>query len=207
MAVPGAFAPVNIDGRLYADGMLVRNLPIDVARQTCADVVIAVPVGNPGPDQQKLRSLLQVAGQAMNVAIDANERAQLATLTPKDVTVRVVLKDITSSDFDKIPASIPIGEAAAREQAASLSRYSLSPEDYARWRASLTKVIARPKVVIDEVRMSGFQHDQPEGHEDLHSCGARRNLRSRQVGSGCQSPDGARRFHDGELRYHNRKWS
>ncbi len=156
MAVPGAFAPVEINGHLHADGMLVRNLPIDVARQTCADVIIAVPVSNPGPTSQSLRGLLSVAGQAMNVAIEANEQAQLSTLTTKDVAVPVVLKDITSSNFEKIPASIPIGEAAARNQTASLARYSLSQSDYAKWRASLNKVVARGPSRIDEIRLKGF---------------------------------------------------
>jgi NTE family protein len=162
MAVPGAFAPVEINGRLHADGMLVRNLPIDVARQTCADVIIAVPVGNPGPTRQNLRSLFSVAGQALNVAIDANERQQLATLKDKDVTIRVVLTDITSASFDKIPATIPIGEAAAREQAASLSRYSLSARDYANWRANLNKVSKRGVIKIDAVRLTGFKTTNPE---------------------------------------------
>jgi NTE family protein len=79
MAVPGVFAPVEANGHLYADGMLVRNLPVDVARQTCADVVIVVPVSNPAPPRSSLTKLLGVAGQAMNIAIEANERAQLAT--------------------------------------------------------------------------------------------------------------------------------
>ncbi len=42
MAVPGAFSPVRMDGRILGDGGLTRNVPVDIARQTCADVVIAV---------------------------------------------------------------------------------------------------------------------------------------------------------------------
>jgi len=141
--------------------MLVRNLPIDVARQTCADVIIAVPVGNPGPTKTNLRSLLSVASQAMNVAIEANERAQLATLTDKDVTIQVTLKDITSASFDKIPAAIPIGEAAARTQLAALSRYSLSPSQYAEWRQNLRKIASGGEVRIDEVRLSGLVTTNP----------------------------------------------
>ena len=127
MAVPGVFAPVEANGHIYADGMLVRNLPVDVARQTCADVVIVVPLSNPDPPRSSLKSLLGVAGQAMNIAIEANERAQLATLTDRDVEIKVVLKDISSGDFDKVPDAIPIGEAAARAAAPQLARYSISP--------------------------------------------------------------------------------
>ena len=94
--------------------MLVRNLPVDVARKTCADVVIAVPVANPAVAREKLGNFVGVAGQAMNIAIEANEKAQLATLTDKDVQIRVVLEEIGSADFNKVPEAIPLGEAAAR---------------------------------------------------------------------------------------------
>ena len=42
MAIPGAFAPVVTDQYILADGFVVRNLPIDVARNLCAEVVIVV---------------------------------------------------------------------------------------------------------------------------------------------------------------------
>ncbi len=162
MAVPGAFAPVDYGGRLYVDGMLVRNLPVDVARKLCGDVLIAVPVASPAATRERLTTLTGVAGQALNIAIDANERVQLATLTADDVEIPVILQDISSIDFAKVPEAIPIGEAAARKAAAALSRYSLSPEKYAAWRADLGKVAAVPTVKIDEVRMVGFNTTNPE---------------------------------------------
>jgi NTE family protein len=161
MAVPGAFAPVDVEGRVLVDGMLVRNLPVDVARQACADIVIAVPVG-PGRLARQVNAPDQWVGQAMNIAVEANEKAQLATLTDKDVLVPVLLKDIGSSDFADVPRAIPIGEAAARAAAASLSRYSLSAQDYAKWRSGLRELAAAPKPRIDEVRMSGFNVTNPK---------------------------------------------
>jgi NTE family protein len=163
MAVPGVFAPVKANDHLYVDGMLVRNLPVDIARQTCADVVIVVPLGNPPPPRKNLNSLLGVASQSMNIAIEANERAQLATLTDKDVQISVVLKDITSGDFDKVPDAIPYGEAAARKMAPQLARYSISPQAYAAWRASLPRINGiGTGIVIDEVRVAGYQVTNPE---------------------------------------------
>jgi NTE family protein len=162
MAVPFAFAPVDVDGRLYVDGMLVRNLPVDVARKMCADVIIAVSLGNPVASREKLGNALAVAGQAMNIAIDSNEKAQLATLTERDVTIPVILKDITSGDFYKVPEAIPIGEAAARSAAATLARYSLPPEQYAAWRAGHGQTTSVAKVKIDEVRLVGLKVTNPE---------------------------------------------
>src|SRR5207342_1191030 len=40
MAIPGAFAPVYSEPYVLSDGGIVRNLPVDVARNMCADVVI-----------------------------------------------------------------------------------------------------------------------------------------------------------------------
>jgi NTE family protein len=167
MAVPAAFAPVQYEGRLLVDGMLVRNLPVDVARKTCADVVIAVPVANPAATREQLDSFLGVAGQALNIAIAANENAQLATLTERDVAIKVVLPDIGSSDFSKVPQAIPIGEAAARAAAGALARYSLSPAEYAAWRGNLDKLAAPPKVIIDEVRVTGLQVTNPKVAEAI----------------------------------------
>lgn len=162
MAVPGAFAPVDVGGRLYADGMLVRNLPVDVARAMGADVIIAVQVGNPPRTRDQLGGLMAVTGQALDIAITANERAQLATLTPRDVAVQVVLKDITSGDFNRMAEAIGIGEATARTRLAALSRYSLTEEQYARWRAGIRRPAAIAHPVIDEVRIEGLKVTNPE---------------------------------------------
>jgi NTE family protein len=167
MAVPAAFAPVDYNGRLLVDGMLVRNLPVDVARKTCADVVIAVPVDNPAVTRDELGTFLGVAGQAMNIAIKANENAQLATLTDKDVRIKVVLPDIGASDFSKVPEAIPIGEAAARRAAAALSRYSMSPAEYADWRDGLSHVAAASKVKIDQVRVTGLSVTSPKAVKEV----------------------------------------
>src|SRR5574340_189237 len=142
--------------------MLVRNVPVDVARKTCADVVITVPVTNPRATRAQLGTFLGVTGQAMNIAIEANENAQIATLTDKDVLVKVVLDDIGSSDFAKVPEAIPIGEAAARAAADRLARYSVSAQEYAAWRTQLRVLAEGSRPKIDEVRMTGFAITNPE---------------------------------------------
>src|SRR5678816_1762135 len=53
MAIPGAFSPVELDGKVLSDGGLVRNIPIDVARDLCADVVIVVNLVEPAADPRK----------------------------------------------------------------------------------------------------------------------------------------------------------
>ncbi len=161
MAVPGAFAPVEIDDRLLVDGMFVRNLPVDVARKSCGDVVIAVTVGNPLPKRGELNDALSVLGRAAFLGVELNERVQLETLTERDVAVKVVLDGITATSFDRIPEAIPIGEAAARGLAEKLARYSLPAAEYTAWRAGLGTMAVAKRGTIDAVRIEGLGRVNP----------------------------------------------
>ena len=162
MAVPGAFAPVEFDGRLLVDGMFVRNLPVDVARGSCGDVVIAVSVGNPPPKRGELNDALSVLGRAAALGTELNEKAQLDTLSERDVAIKVVLDGIGSTSFDRIPEAIPIGEAAARKLRAQLARYGLSTTAYAAWRAGLGDVSVARTERIDEIRIEGTEATNPD---------------------------------------------
>ena len=42
MAIPGVFSPVRMDGKVLIDGGAMNNLPVDVARNMGADIVIAI---------------------------------------------------------------------------------------------------------------------------------------------------------------------
>jgi NTE family protein len=164
MAVPGAFTPVQLQGRALVDGGLVRNLPVDVVRQMCADVVIASSIVTPDYDTSKPQSALTMVGQMIVIMIRNNEREQLATLTSADVPILVTLPGMTSGEFDKVPAAIPLGAAAARSSAELLARYSMRPEAYALWRQRLRHAAAHgPRsITVDEVRIGGLDRVNPE---------------------------------------------
>ncbi len=53
MAIPGAFAPVVTDQYILSDGGMVRNIPVDVARELCADIVIVVNLVEPAVRARK----------------------------------------------------------------------------------------------------------------------------------------------------------
>ena len=69
MAIPGAFAPVVTDEYILADGGMVRNIPVDVARDLCADVVIVVNLVEPAIKREKLQSAGQLLNRSMDVMI------------------------------------------------------------------------------------------------------------------------------------------
>lgn len=161
MAVPGAIAPVEIDGRLLVDGGIANNLPIDVVRKLCADVVIAVNISTPPLKRDEITSVWSVTAQLLNLLGKQTVDRQLASLGARDVLIAPELGDISSGSFERTPEAIDIGEAAARAAANSLKRYSLSPEQY---QALRDKQVAESRELglVDDVRFGGLRRTNPE---------------------------------------------
>lgn len=157
MAIPGAFAPVVTGPYILSDGFVVRNIPVDVARQTCADVVIVVKLVAPVAQPDKLRTAPQLLSRTMDVMVDANENAQLSTLTDRDVRIDVPMDDIGTADFERIPETIPLGEAAARAVADRLAAYAVSPQEYSAWRNGIA-THQRLGIKVANVRFEGLKH-------------------------------------------------
>jgi NTE family protein len=161
MAVPGVFAPVTIDDRILGDGGLTRNVPIDIARETCADVVIAAAVPNPTPEPEDLRSPLTLVARTLDVMIGANERQQLATLGPQDVKIVIDMGDIGSASFDRIADAIPVGRTAALAHRAELERYALPEAEYRAWRTARARPPKEP-MTLAGVTVNGAQRVNEE---------------------------------------------
>ena len=161
MSVPGAIAPVEKDGRLLVDGMIANNLPIDQARKLCGDVVIAVNIGTPPLKRDEITSVLSVVSQMMAFLGKQTVDDQLKSLGPSDVLIVPDLGDISVAKYDRAKDAIRIGEEATRKMAASLSRYSVSPEQYAALRAKQ----ARGEIAlgtVDEIRYEGLKRTNAE---------------------------------------------
>ena len=78
MAIPGAFAPVSPTSYILADGGMVRNIPVDVARDLCADVVIVVNLVEPPAQREKLQSATQLMSRSMDVMLAGQRDAAAA---------------------------------------------------------------------------------------------------------------------------------
>lgn len=130
MAVPGAFDPVELDGRLLVDGGIANNIPVSVARDLGADVLIVSELGTDMLTREEIRSGLDVAAQMVNFLFVINSRKQLETLTADDVRISVQLGEIGAGSFDRVKEAIPLGAEATRAVAEQLRRYALDEPDY-----------------------------------------------------------------------------
>ena len=61
MSLPGIFTPVRTGDHIYADGGLLNNIPIDVAKEMGADITIRHPSGD-GTKLSPTASTLQLCG-------------------------------------------------------------------------------------------------------------------------------------------------
>ena len=135
MSVPGVFAPLTLeDGRVLGDGGLVDNLPVEVARQMGADVVIAVNIGTPLASRDSLTNVLRITSQMINILTEQNVRQSIAQLTRHDLLLAL------HSTSSPLPTSTE--SARHRRTGASLCRYrgvvagafSVDEDSYAQWR-------------------------------------------------------------------------
>ncbi|QJR16669.1 patatin-like phospholipase family protein [Usitatibacter palustris] len=162
MSIPGAFAPTQVDGRLLGDGGLVRNLPVEVALELGADIIIAVNVGTPLMPRDSLSSAPGVALQMINILTEQNVGISLRALRPKDILISPDLKGVSFVDFERGTELIAIGEAAAKRVVERLAPLALDAREYARWEAGRVRRPVIPDLAIKEVRVEGAVRTNPE---------------------------------------------
>jgi NTE family protein len=167
MSVPGVIAPAQIGDLLLVDGGLTDNLPVDAVRAMGADVVIAVNLGTPLMTREQLGSVLGVTAQMINILTEQNVRASLAKLRPTDILIEPALGHFSAGDFDHLPKTVPIGEAAARGAAARLATLSLPPEQYAALRSRQQAPPPHAPATVAEIRFPGLARVNPDALLDF----------------------------------------
>src|SRR6202521_6124817 len=99
ISAPGLFAPVETQGRVLVDGGLAENLPIDVARDMHADILIVSHVSFPLQSGAALDTALSISNQMLAILVRKDADRQRATLTPSDILVEPDLGSTTATDF------------------------------------------------------------------------------------------------------------
>lgn len=166
MSVPGAFAPVPVGDDLLVDGGLVDNLPVQLARDMGADVIIAVNVGTPLLKREQLGNVVTVMAQMVNLLTEQNVRKSLSELTEADILITPDLGELSSTDFKKSREIIEIGRKAAQKAGKDLARLAVPRAQWMAWelqreRAVLPKT-RRTEHQLAEVRIEGLKIANPD---------------------------------------------
>ncbi len=161
MSIPGLYPPVRIDNQLLVDGGLSRNLPIDVARKMGADIIIAVNIGTPLSNGDDLNDVFSVSLQVLKLYGNQNVKDSIATLSSKDALIEPQLGDIGSTDFQRMPEAIKLGEDQALPVLSKFSELSLPPAEYAAYKQQYRRLRQMP-TSIDFIDVSGNGDIDPD---------------------------------------------
>jgi len=147
MSLPGIFTPVRTDDAIYADGGLLDNLPVDVAKGMGADIILSVYLQTASIKPTDRLSAVGALGRSISVMIAANE---LNSIQQSDVLVSVPLQDFGTMQFERGPELIKKGYDAAQSKATILEKLSVDDatwHQYLAQRAERTRSVPIPQFI------------------------------------------------------------
>jgi len=127
-AVPGAFSPVEINGRHLSDGGIICTVPVGCTLKEGADRVIAVAIDRDIILSSELHTAVDIyvrAGEIQGFCLERHD------LERADLVIRLKLGNIHWTDFSRSQELISLGEAAAIERLAEIRGLARS---VSRWR-------------------------------------------------------------------------
>jgi NTE family protein len=117
-AIPGVFNPVDYQGRLLVDGGVVDNIPIAVAREKGADIVIAVDISE-NVTNFNVTNLVDVMLQSVNIMFNENVKYKKMDA---DVLIAPVVGDVGMLDFTQKKRCMQAGIEAAQKAAPEIKK-------------------------------------------------------------------------------------
>ena len=137
MSLPGIFTPVRTKDAIYADGGLINNIPVNVAKDMGADLTVAIHLAEAPMLPNANLSTFSVLGQSLSVMINANE---LQNMENADILVSVPVQKWGALSFDDADAIIKAGYDAAAAKSKVLLTLAV---DDATWKQYLANRASR----------------------------------------------------------------
>jgi NTE family protein len=115
-AIPGVFQPVEYQGKLLVDGGTVDNLPVAVARDKGADIVIAVDISQ-NVTNYNITNLVDVTLQAMHIMFNENVSQQRRDA---DILISPAVGNVAMMDFTQKKRLMQAGMEAGQQAAPAI---------------------------------------------------------------------------------------
>jgi NTE family protein len=147
MAIPGVFSPVRLEDMVLVDGGVLSRLPVEVARELGADIVIAVDLLQPQSPPADLETPTGVVGESLRLALD-----YYAEPARQDSDILIVpdLDGFTGNDYDRYDELIDRGVTAAEARRGEL-------EELARQLRSHSPETAAPPSLERQILIRGVE--------------------------------------------------
>lgn len=162
MSIPGFFSPVREGDHVLVDGGLLDNLPVDIARNMGADIVIAVHLKTKPVNPQEPMSSVGVLQRSASVTIAINE---LRSMEKADILLTVHTEDFDPTDYLTFAEIETKGFEAAQEKRAVLAALQVGPDEWQQMhtaRAEKRRQAPTPEFVdvrdVSEPIAKGLEH-------------------------------------------------
>ncbi len=121
ISIPGVFNPVIKDDMVLVDGAVLDRLPISVAREKGADIIIAIDVSFGGGKKDSIQNTLDVIMVSIDIMQEQQFNTQFELINPAcDILIQPKVKDYSPRDFKCSRELINLGREAAQEKLAEI---------------------------------------------------------------------------------------
>ena len=115
-AIPGVFQPVEYNGKLLVDGGVIDNIPISVAKEKGADIIIAVDIGE-NVENFTITNIIDVMIQTVNIMFNENVSQKKKSA---DVLISPAIGDVSMLDFTQKKRCMQAGIDATQKAMPSI---------------------------------------------------------------------------------------
>jgi NTE family protein len=157
MSVPALFPVFTINDVQLVDGGVANNVPISVAKDMCADIVIVSNLSVPPEEEaDKFGSFTGVVSQLVSILTYKNTRDQLRLMNEAagDIMIKPDLKDFGFIEFKRSREIIQKGKEAAIALSSKLSNLSVSDSVWQHYAANRHNSEPDRNIIIEEIQLA-----------------------------------------------------
>ncbi|NLK62713.1 MAG: patatin-like phospholipase family protein [Fusobacteria bacterium] len=151
MSIPGVFTPYKIGDRIYVDGMMASNFPVDVAKDMGADIIIGVNVGGDLKNESEAESIVDILNQSLGYIGKNNTDYQKELV---DILIEPDTRHYPNLDFNIADDIIEKGYEAALLKLEELKKYS---NDIKYDKIRDKKLIRKERVFVRNIVIHGLE--------------------------------------------------
>ncbi|WP_415239670.1 patatin-like phospholipase family protein [Vibrio tapetis] len=158
MSVPGALPPYKVGDRLLVDGGVTNNMPVELAREMGADLIIAVDISTDYKKEDELKSFLTVGDQLSNYMVRRSTEKQSDLLTDDDVLLTPLVGDMETTEFDRMIEAYEVGYVSAMQSKKQLEDFVVTSAQFQRYidhkQQARVKLEYGDELVVDTIQIN-----------------------------------------------------
>lgn len=158
MSVPGALPPYKVGDRLLVDGGVTNNMPVELARDMGADLIIAVDISTDYKKEEELKSFLTVGDQLSNYMVRRSTERQADLLTDSDVLLTPLVGDMETTEFDRMIEAYEVGYLSVMQSKKQLEEFVVTSSQFQRYidhkQQARVKLEYGDELVVDDIQIN-----------------------------------------------------